>query len=375
MKLLFVHDHPFRRVKGKIYSTGGLDNSVLSRYTRYCDELSVVARIRNENNVNSKWSLITNPKVNIYGNNSFKCEELEREVESCNKMIVRLPSFIGIKALEINKKYNKPYLIEMVACPWDALWNHSIKGKLVAPFIFMKNKQLLKNAPYVLYVTQDFLQRRYPSSGKTLGCSDVEIMELDDAIEMNRISNLKKDRTVLKIGTVAAVDVRFKGQEYVIRALGELKKYGNTRYEYYLVGNGSDTRLKKVADESNVLNQVHFVGGIPHEKVFNWLDSIDLYIQPSKQEGLPRAVVEAMSRGLPVLGSQTGGIPELVPEQYLFKNGDYKAIANILQNLDKEDFIHMSKESFKKAHDYQKEILDKKRENFYKMFIENREEN
>lgn len=370
MKLLFVHDHPFRRVDGKLYSTGGLNNSVLGRYTKYCDQLTVVARIVDETAVNDRWSLITDQKVRILGNRTFKYSGLVGEVKDCDKMIVRLPSMIGIQALSINQRYKKPYFIEMVGCAWDALWNHGVKGKAIAPYMFLKNRQLIKNAPYVLYVTQEFLQRRYPCMGKTLGCSDVEISELDDSIEESRIIRIKEKKTVLKIGTLAAIDVPYKGQEYAIRALGELKKDGKTGFEYYLVGNGSSERLKSIAKECNVIDQVFFLGGMPHEKVFEWLDSIDIYIQPSKQEGLSRALVEAMSRGLPVLGSITGGIPELIPKQYLFKKGDYLAIADILKGIDTEKLIQMSNESFYRAHNYQKSKLDAERDTFYRDFME-----
>ena len=40
------------------------------------------------------------------------------------------------------------------------------------------------------------------------------------------------------IGTAAAVNVKYRGQQYVIEALGELKKQGITNYEYHLVGGG-----------------------------------------------------------------------------------------------------------------------------------------
>ena len=370
MNILFVHDHPFRKVDEKFYSTGAFNNAVFGRYTKNCSRLVVIARIVHEESVNDRWSLITDPKVTIKGKKGFRHFGLEDEIKECDKMIVRLPSFMGIQALDINKRYKKPYLIEMVSCPWDALWNHGLTGKAIAPFMMLKNKQLVKKAPYVIYVTKEFLQRRYPSLGKTIGCSDVEIAELDDSIETRRIEKIKGEAPVLKIGTVAAINVPYKGQEYVIRALGELKKRGNTHYEYYLVGNGSKERLEQIAKECDVVELVHFLGGMPHEKVYTWLDSIDLYIQPSKQEGLPRALVEAMSRGLPALGSITGGIPELLSNKYLHKKGDYKSIATILELLSKDDLIQMSRENFIRASDYRKEKLDKERNGFYREFLE-----
>ncbi len=369
MNLLFVHDHPFRRVNGKLYSTGGLNDTVLGRYTKYCDRLTVVARIIDETSANDRWSYISEPKVVILGNNRLKYSGLEKQINDCDRLIVRLPSFLGIQALKINRKIKKPYFIELVACAWDAFWNHGLKGKVIAPYMYLLNRQLIKKAPYVIYVTQSFLQSRYPNSGKNIGCSDVEIPLLSESLEDRRLARIQKEKELWKIGTVAAIDVPYKGQEYVIRALGVLNKRGVKKYEYYLVGNGSCNKLKEVAKECGVSDQVYFLGGMEHERVIDWLDSIDIYIQPSKQEGLPRALVEAMSRGLPVLGSSAGGIPELVSKQYLFKKGDFEAIANLLEEIGKDEMIRMSMDSFSKAHDYQKFKLDSIRESFYQDFF------
>ena len=66
-----------------------------------------------------------------------------------------------------------------------------------------------------------------------------------------------------------------------------------------------------------------FNGVLPSgQPVLNWLDDIDIYVQPSFQEGLPRALVEAMSGGRPAFASTTGGIPELLPADCLHCPGD-----------------------------------------------------
>ena len=137
MNLLFVHDHRFRKVGDELYSTGGLNDEVLGRYTVFCDYVTVVARIQEEESANGQWSMITNKKVKILGTGSLSYDGLKDEVMKCDKMIVRLPSVLGLKALEINKKIGKPYLIELVGCPWDSLWNHGIVEKMVAPYFYM----------------------------------------------------------------------------------------------------------------------------------------------------------------------------------------------------------------------------------------------
>ncbi len=370
--LLFVHDHKFRRVNGKIYTIGGLNNNVLQRYLCLDDDVCIYARILDENSKADQWSLIKE-NVTVKGDSSLSGKRLEEEVKKSDAIIIRLPSFLGNKACVLALKYNKPYMIEMVGCAWDSLYNHGLKGKLLAPYCFFLTKKLVRNAPYVIYVTEKFLQQRYPTQGKNIGCSDVVIDSHSSEILENRLMRINTRTGKRIIGTTAAVDVRYKGQEYMIKALSLLKEKGITDLEYQLVGNGDSNYLKKIAKEAGVENQVVFLGGLPHELIPSWLDSIDLYIQPSFQEGLPRALVEAQSRALPCFGSTTGGIPELLhPECVFEKKGNMAAnICNILATLTVQDEIKYAHFGYDVASKYECSILNTKRELFYKDFYNN----
>ena len=77
------------------------------------------------------------------------------------------------------------------------------------------------------------------------------------------------------------------------------------------------------------------------------LESIDIYIQPSKQEGLPRALIEAMSMGVPALGSTAGGTPELLEEVFIFNKGDPAEIADRILKLNvKEVLLEQAKRNY-----------------------------
>jgi glycosyltransferase involved in cell wall biosynthesis len=230
-----------------------------------------------------------------------------------------------------------------------------------------------KNAAYAVYVTNKFLQRRYPCKGKTLGCSDVALPPLSESIlerRLNKIKQMTENRPIV-LGTTAAVNVRYKGQEYVIKAISKLNKEGYN-FEYHLVGGGDNSYLRSVAEKYNVVDKVKFLGSLPHDKVFEYLDDIDIYIQPSKQEGLPRALVEAMSRGCPVLGSKTGGIPELLNDKFIFRKGSVEDIVTLIKKMNQEKMKEEAIRSFQKAKEYDSSVLDKKRMEFYQDFINQR---
>lgn len=370
MNIIFCHDHKFRIISGEVYSTGGLSDDVLTRYTELFGNVTVVARKIKEDKADEKYSKIINNRVKIIGIKEISYNSLINLVKDSDCVISRLPSVIGSEIIEIAKKLKKPYLIEMVACPWDSLVNHSLKGKIVAPLFVAITKKQVKEAKYTLYVTNKFLQKRYPTNGRSIGCSDVSLDAFDKNILSKRINHIKTHNDKMILGTTAAVNVRYKGQEFVIQALAILKKKGITNFEYQLVGNGDNSYLKNLAKKLGVIKQVKFLGGKPHEQVFDWLDAIDIYIQPSLQEGLPRALVEAQSRALPCIGSSTGGIPELLLDDCIFdrKKNMAQAIADWLMNINQEKLLKYAENNFKEAYKYQKEVLDKKRKKFYMSF-------
>lgn len=383
MKLLFAHDHTFYKYKDVMYSTGGLSKIMLERYTKVFENVTVISRQKELDEYEEKLTIASTDKVKFVPVLNFKSIKsfhniitvrklVEREILSSDCVIARLPSSIGNVAVEMAKKHNIPYLIEVVACPWDSLWNHSIQGKFIAPISYLKLKALVKDAPYVIYVTREFLQKRYPTNGKHINCSNVSLQEISEKTLSNRIRkiNEKKIETSIILGTIGAVNVKHKGQQYIIEALGKLKKLGVTNYEYQLVGGGNQEYLKKIAKEVGVTNQVKFLGLMSHAKIFEWLEEIDIYTQPSRQEGLPRALIEAMSKALPAIGANTAGIPELIDRKYIFSNSskNVEEIVNILTMLDKKSEVEQAKRNFEESKKYDKNLIEERRTIFLNQF-------
>jgi glycosyltransferase involved in cell wall biosynthesis len=97
------------------------------------------------------------------------------------------------------------------------------------------------------------------------------------------------------------------------------------------------------------------------------LDQADLFVMPSRVEGLPRAMIEAMARALPCLGSTVGGIPELIPEEDLVPPGDALALARKIREVitDPVRMARMSARNLAKAREYSDSALTSRREAFY----------
>ena len=113
-----------------------------------------------------------------------------------------------------------------------------------------------------------------------------------------------------------------------------------------------------------------FHGGMKHDDVIAFLDKCDIYIQPSKQEGLPRALIEGMSRGMICLGTNIAGIPELLEKGMLFsvRAKNYLEISKHFQEIDKDLYIRQAKRNFIEAQKYEANILEMRRDRFFTEF-------
>ena len=291
---------------------------------------------------------------------------IKSAIAESDLVIGRLHSIIGMHALCYAKRQGKKCFAEVMGDAWDGYWNHSWRGKLVAPYAFLMTRKVVRNADYASYVTSEFLQRRYPCPNESVAVSDVQLPALSEAALKKRLEHIKAfNGKNLCLMTTGAVDVRYKGQEYVIRAIPTLNKAG-IRVKYMLVGGGDSTYLQKVARQCGIENQVEFKGRCSLDEVYEYLDEADIYIQPSLQEGLPRSVVEAMSRGCPVIGARTAGIPELIPEECVVQRKSSRDIAEaILRIAGSEKMTELAKWNFKEAGKYQSAALKARRHAYF----------
>lgn len=382
MKLVFIHDGPlFYDKDGNYYEFAY--HELYERYSYLADEITFLIRTKP---VEGKTFTPVPPQIKVISVPNFKSPKTiltnkpkaEKIVEKCVRendfFVLRTQSSIAQLAVKYIRKYNKPYIVESVGCSWDSYWNHGLLGKAVAPYMYYKTRSIIGSAKYVYYVTGQFLQKRYPTKGKTVSCSNVVIDEPVNSTLTKRLEKLKSfdPKKKLILGTAAALDTRYKGQEYVIRAIKPLTDMGYD-VEYRMAGgyNGAKHNyfLRDLAKELGVEDKVKFVGNLSADKMPEYYDSLDIYVQPSKQEGLPRAVIEAMSRGCPVIGTNIAGIPELIPKVCLFRKGSDTEVIKAVQRVLGTDLEKLAKRNFAKSKEFSREKLIKKREAFYDVFL------
>lgn len=376
MKVLLVTSQLIED-KSTCYKCSSNFYDIIKRFC-YLGELYICAGMYNGKNSHLKIDKDLDGLVK-YGNVSFIKKNVLLMCASNKSVIERVIDDVDLvisygasyDVFILARKHKKKFMSFVVSCAWDAYWNHGWKGKILAPYKYQRARYTIKHSDYVLYVSNDFLQKRYPTNAKyQCGCSNVKIPTMSDETLTNRLNFIDNwDGNEIRIATTAAVDVIYKGQQYVIRALYQLKKKGYSNIHYYLLGGGDNSFLKSIVKRYELEEQVHFMGIVPHEKVLEILDKMHVYIQPSLQEGLPRAMVEAMSRGLLCIGAKTAAIPELVLPQYVIKRRSYSEIAKVLERIKKEELLQQAKVNFDEAKNYQDELLNERRNAFFDKVI------
>ena len=383
-KVLFAHDGPLYKDKEGNYYGVTLNDSVRKRFLALGDSVTFIIRVNqiDTDDPPRKLSLIQGPAFNVielpnaksirgFFKNYLKVRSIiSKAVEEHDVLVARIPSLTGKLAFHSAKKLTKPTIVECVGCTFDAYWNYNWKGKLIAHYKRFQQAQILKNASHAVYVTNEFLQKRYPTAGESVSCSNVELKAWNDnylSARLERIAAFDKSRKIV-LGTAAAL-IPYKGQDDVVRAISILHKKG-FQFEYRIAGNGDPAYLERIIAKEDVADQVKILGPVPHDKIFEFYSELDIYIQPSKQEGLPRAMIEAMSTACPCLGARTAGIPELIDSAYIFKPGNYVDLAQIISRIDKEALRAMAEDNFRNAKDYRLEVIDDRRHDFYKRFRE-----
>lgn len=388
MNMVFVYEDKIAvDAQGNYYTGSAFSQAVFDRYLQHFDHITLLMRRASvspdDAEALSHMNRISSDRIDVVfipdtrsSMRAFLTPAVHRELEEtviseinkADAVIIRAHSGSGFIAAKYCKAHNIPYLAEAVGCPWDSLWNHSLRGKILAPFVRHEMRFIMRYASYAVYVTDSFLQKRYPTNGKSAATSDVELQPADTQVLKKRVEHIRNHSGKILIGTAGALHVSYKGQRFVIRALSKLKAHGLTEFEYHLAGGGDHAVLLDLAKKLGVEDQVIFDGVLPHDAIFDWLDNLDVYIQPSLVEGMPRALIEAMSRGLPAFGSKIGGIPDLLDPSFIFSCGDVNAIARKFRSLTSKRMEKAAKRNFDYVKRFDKSLLEQKRFEFYSAF-------
>jgi glycosyltransferase involved in cell wall biosynthesis len=141
------------------------------------------------------------------------------------------------------------------------------------------------------------------------------------------------DPDVLLIGTAGRLSP-VKGQAGLLRA-GVRMLHSNPRARLLIIGDGPlGSQLVSAAAQLKIEHACHFLG--PRSDVFDLVGAMDIFVLPSLNEGIPMALLEAMTLGTPVVAAAVGGIPEVIQHRVnglLVAAGDDRGLADACLEL------------------------------------------
>lgn len=131
-----------------------------------------------------------------------------------------------------------------------------------------------------------------------------------------------------------------KGQDILLRAIASILKSGDfsEKISILLVGSphppSFQKKLQVLSEELKIEKNITWIGYEPN--VPNILQIADLYIQPSRRDALPRALMEAMGMGVCSIGSNVDGIPEIIEHEktgLIFENENAEDLARQIRKV------------------------------------------
>ena len=347
LKCLFVHDNRYLARGGRVYSEGQFAYRDWHRYLTAYGRLSVAGRAARDDadpdlarlNVSSGPGVdfallpsVAGPGALVRNTLPLR-RQLSRLIADHDVVIARLPSEAGLVACDLARRAGKAYGIEVVGCPYDALRHYGSRlARVYARLAAWRLRRAVRRAPCVLYVSQAFLQGRYPAdrNAATFVASNVELEPPDRDLVARRKARLENPPDALVLGYCGSFANLAKGFDVVLRAL-HLARDRLPAFELRAIGPGDPTvwrpRVRDLGLEDVVSLQGALQSGAP---VRAWMDDLDLLVHAGLQEGLPRTVLEAFSRACPVVATRAGGTGELLGADALHAPGDEHALAERL---------------------------------------------
>jgi len=368
------------------------------RYLEVFDRVRIVARATRVEEPPEGWLPVNGENILFHGLPDYRgpwgCltqypalrAAIRAAVPARGAVILRVASQVGNMLEDHLVERNYPFGLEVLGDPAEVFSPGVVDHPLRKVFRWYFSRRLRRQcirASGVAYVTKHALQRRYPARHMTISCSDVDLPEeaiLEgfawthySSIELDSAGLAEAPRTPKKSGpfrlvTVGSLAQLYKGTDVLIEAVARCVRAGFD-LTAVVVGDGRYRPiLMAQAELSGIASRIRFLGQVTAgEPIRRILDAADLFVLPSRTEGLPRAVIEAMARGLPCIASTVGGIPELLDAGDLVPPGDPAALTAMIQDVVSNPLrmATMSQRNLAGAMGFRDSVLAERRRRFY----------
>ena len=381
-KLLLSCDDYIFRHDGRYYFKNKEWYNFYQRYLRVFEEIRIANRVIPEDSLKEGRILVEDSSIEIYpvpifhGPSEYITKyfsvgrALKGAVEGCDAAVLRLPSTVAQRLSKSVIQSMIPYACEIVFNAKDGQESSSsMTERVLWWMIDKKMKKICENADGVSCVTQFQLQKRYYSIKPNHFESHYSSLELHkEFFSGPRHYPEKSVMTIAHVSNQIKLLGR-KGEAALIEAIGRLRSQGiivNLKF----AGDDWDNSSKDIYDfasKQGVGEQVSCVGYLSREQLESFLQDADIFVLPTKAEGLPRVIIEAMAKGLPTITTPVSGNPELISRRFLVDYDDVMSLAERIKELvlDKYLYEEASLENYTNSLNYESTVFEKRRDAFY----------
>lgn len=384
--LVAADNHYYRDVNGDVYVDSVFNYAFYRRYLSVFDKVYAVGRVTQVQAAPAGKKRADGPGVEFldlepgrglggFVQTALKNRQLIKSyLRKADCIIARVPGVVANMVVSECEREGLRYSVEVVVDPWEyfdpearsGLVNWAVRRKWTAGL-----KSACLHADGASYVTEHYLQRKYPCAALkgefghfTGSYSSVELP--DDSYGRER--KYAKKSSILIAHAANNFDGNSKGH-YTLFDSVEIA-----------VSMGKDVRLLCIGDgpsmedylayvkRHGISDRVEFTGRLADGmEVRRRMSEADAFVFPTKAEGLPRVVLEAMAEGMPCLSTPVCGIPEVLPADCLFAPNDVRGFAQgIVTMLDNPDLMtRRSAENLAIAKKYSSSLLNERRKAFY----------
>ena len=297
---------------GVSMKTKGGMTAVLVSYKKYIDGMRFIPTWKLGNKIVKAW-YATQALVRTWWLCNF--DKIVHIHGAANASFYRCRMFIRLA-----KKYNKKIILHEHAADFINFYNASNDKTNIVNTI---------NTCDCLIV----LSKSWKDYFASIGVVENKIYVLNNIVSPPEAENESHDDSKLHLMYMGEISNR-KGAFDLLKAVSDNKEYFKDKLLLRMGGNEVDGNIKSYIKEHSLEDFVTYEGWISGQKKTDSLTWEDVYILPSYNEGLPIAILEAMSYSHPVISTPVGGIPEVVKNGengILVQPGNIEEIANAIK--------------------------------------------
>jgi glycosyltransferase involved in cell wall biosynthesis len=234
----------------------------------------------------------------------------------------------------LTKAFGKPVILHAHGCEF-----HSFHASL-SPVMKRVLNLILRQSTYLIALSEswkDYYMKYCGFKAKqvVVFANPVEIPE-----NIPERANSHKKINFVSLGRIG----KRKGAFDLIEAFAQLTPQQREKSQLTLAGIGEVEQARSLAESLNIKEHINFPGWVDPIGRSELLSKADVFVLPSYNEGLPMALLEAMSWALPVITTPVGGIPEVVTHTktgLLVNPGDVEQLTEAVQSLIEDESLRI----------------------------------